>query len=342
MRHLVGRSVGGGSYHHLNVQILSYFPHITTQLCYPEYVSLYPHTHTWNHCKKHAFHCVRGSHLNIKAVFPGIEIPIIKMKRSLDRLCFIMGVSILARRHFYIETPHPHTPRIPIHSEKEQTNLSTILLVSLCQYTVSLEMFVFQVTMNISLSSICLFLSVVYVIRTTNFYFRPGGAVDKVALHVAWCCQRKVMHRIAVFHAMKNITKYAHINILITVSEFKYIKRCFFAGVHANYGPSGVHCRTSRAEYPAFCASLDSREATDDDVWASISTGHNCCTCGFTKEGTRFLVQRQFCSGSTTPGAHTCIPAGGCGTVSSTFCRHNICEYHSISYIRADSRMYVQ
>ena len=114
MRHLLGRSVGGGSYH-------LPFPHITTQLYYPECVSLYPYT--WNQCKSHAFHCVRGSHLNIKAVFPGIEITIIKMIRSLNRLCFVMGSSILARRHFYIETPPipppppppPPTPPSPTH-----------------------------------------------------------------------------------------------------------------------------------------------------------------------------------------------------------------------------------
>ena len=42
--------------------------------------------------------------LNIKTVFLGMGIPIIKIRRSSDRLIFIMGISILVRRHLYIET----------------------------------------------------------------------------------------------------------------------------------------------------------------------------------------------------------------------------------------------
>ena len=42
--------------------------------------------------------------LNIKTVFPGIAISIIKMRRSLDRLIFILGITILIKRHLHIET----------------------------------------------------------------------------------------------------------------------------------------------------------------------------------------------------------------------------------------------
>ena len=42
--------------------------------------------------------------INIKTVFPGIRVSIMKIKRSWDRLIFIMGISLLVRRHIYIET----------------------------------------------------------------------------------------------------------------------------------------------------------------------------------------------------------------------------------------------
>ena len=45
-----------------------------------------------------------GTLLNIKAVFLGVVIPMLKIRRSWDRLIFNMGISILVRRHFYIET----------------------------------------------------------------------------------------------------------------------------------------------------------------------------------------------------------------------------------------------
>ena len=46
-----------------------------------------------------------GSRFNIKNVFPGMAISIIKIIWSWDRLIFIMVMSILARRHLYIEIP---------------------------------------------------------------------------------------------------------------------------------------------------------------------------------------------------------------------------------------------
>ena len=42
--------------------------------------------------------------LNIKTVFPGMGIPMLKIRRSWDRLIFKMGIPILVRRRLYIET----------------------------------------------------------------------------------------------------------------------------------------------------------------------------------------------------------------------------------------------
>ena len=99
------------------------------------------------------------------------------------------------------------------------------------------------------------------------------------------------------------------------------------AGVLTNFGPRGVHCTTNRAEYPVFCASLDSRTATDADLLVSTRAGHACCMCGFTEEDTRFLVQTTACTGYTTPGLNQCPTASPCHRVSSTFCVHNSCKY---------------
>ena len=45
-----------------------------------------------------------GPRLNIKAVFPDIGIPIIKIRWSSDRLILIMGITFLVRQHLCIET----------------------------------------------------------------------------------------------------------------------------------------------------------------------------------------------------------------------------------------------
>ena len=45
-----------------------------------------------------------GPRLNIKTVFPMYGIPMLKIRRSRDRLIFNMGNPILVRRHLYIET----------------------------------------------------------------------------------------------------------------------------------------------------------------------------------------------------------------------------------------------
>ena len=97
-------------------------------------------------------------------------------------------------------------------------------------------------------------------------------------------------------------------------------------GVVAHYGPRGDHCSTNRAEYPAFCASLDSRTAKDADLVVSAIAGHACCMCGFTEEDTRFLVQTA-CDGYTTPGLTQCDTNSRCHRISSTYCVHNICKY---------------
>ena len=45
-----------------------------------------------------------GPPLNIKTIFPGLGIPMLKIRRSWDHLIFNMGIPILVRRHLYIET----------------------------------------------------------------------------------------------------------------------------------------------------------------------------------------------------------------------------------------------
>ena len=56
---------------------------------------------------KHLTHLVLrpGPRLNIKTVFPGMGIPMLKKGRSWDYLIFNMKNPITARRHFYIQTP---------------------------------------------------------------------------------------------------------------------------------------------------------------------------------------------------------------------------------------------
>ena len=45
-----------------------------------------------------------GPRLNIKTVFPCMEILILMIRRSWDRFIFILGIPILLRRHLYIES----------------------------------------------------------------------------------------------------------------------------------------------------------------------------------------------------------------------------------------------
>ena len=46
-----------------------------------------------------------GLRLNIKTIFPSMGIPILKIRRSQDRLISNMGIPVLVSRHLYIETP---------------------------------------------------------------------------------------------------------------------------------------------------------------------------------------------------------------------------------------------
>ena len=48
-----------------------------------------------------------GPRLNIKTIFPGMGIPMLKIRRSQDRLIFKMGIPILVRRYLYIEKTEP-------------------------------------------------------------------------------------------------------------------------------------------------------------------------------------------------------------------------------------------
>ena len=45
-----------------------------------------------------------GPYLNVRPSFPGMGIPMLKIRRSQDRLIFNMGLPILVRRHLYIKT----------------------------------------------------------------------------------------------------------------------------------------------------------------------------------------------------------------------------------------------
>ena len=49
-----------------------------------------------------------GTHFNIKTVFPGMEVHILKTRRSRDRLIFNIAILILVRRRLYIETAPGH------------------------------------------------------------------------------------------------------------------------------------------------------------------------------------------------------------------------------------------
>ena len=72
-----------------------------------------------------------GPRLNIKIVFPRYWIPVLKIKRWRDRLVFNMGISILVRRHLYIETPPTPTlpsPQDPTPHHPQQCTIWTIYI----------------------------------------------------------------------------------------------------------------------------------------------------------------------------------------------------------------------
>ena len=44
-----------------------------------------------------------GPCFNIKDIFPGVGIPIMKIRQSYDSIIFIMGIPILVRLHLYLD-----------------------------------------------------------------------------------------------------------------------------------------------------------------------------------------------------------------------------------------------
>ena len=66
-----------------------------------------------------------GPSLNIKTVFPGYGIPMLKIRRSQDRLIFNMGIPILVRRHLYIDTA-PWIQSVPGETNVCPVNLGII------------------------------------------------------------------------------------------------------------------------------------------------------------------------------------------------------------------------
>ena len=73
---------------------------------------------------------VTSPHLNIKTIFPGMGIPMLKIRRSWDRLIFNMGITILVRRHLYIDTA-PMVTSVTLGQSHDCPNTSGITLKSI-------------------------------------------------------------------------------------------------------------------------------------------------------------------------------------------------------------------
>ena len=87
--------------------------------------------YVWVYGLYHSHVCPRrdklsGPRLNIKTVFPGTGIPMLKIRRSWNRLIFNIEIPILVRRHLYTET----APRVAIAS----STLSTLFKHTLHVY----------------------------------------------------------------------------------------------------------------------------------------------------------------------------------------------------------------
>ena len=65
-----------------------------------------------------------GPRLNIKTIFPGMGILVLKIRRSWDPLIFNMGIPIMVRQYLYIET----APRLPLYN--------SLLLIPMVEITV--------------------------------------------------------------------------------------------------------------------------------------------------------------------------------------------------------------
>ena len=98
------------------------------------------------------------------------------------------------------------------------------------------------------------------------------------------------------------------------------------AGLHTSFGFTGIHCRTTRADYPRVCSELyDSRTATVADQQASFDSDHECCMCGYTDTNVQFHLQGTpgYCF-DVPRGMYTCsIGQEGCGGPSSAYCVHD-------------------
>ena len=55
-------------------------------------------------CMHHSLSVGDGHQGRLKTVFPGIGIPVIKIRQSWDRLIFIMGIPVLVRRYLNVQT----------------------------------------------------------------------------------------------------------------------------------------------------------------------------------------------------------------------------------------------
>ena len=69
----------------------------------------------------------RQGPVSIKPVFPRYRIPMLKIRRSRDRLIFNVGIPKLVRRHLYIETA-PRSPSAMILSVRWRTTCDSSML----------------------------------------------------------------------------------------------------------------------------------------------------------------------------------------------------------------------
>ena len=89
---------------------------------------------------------------NINSPFPIIWIPITTIRRSWDRRIYIMGISILVRRHLYTQTPTwwPHLYCTCIFTEKVLTVQIPSVQWSYTKYPCQRKRTYWQTTMTLS------------------------------------------------------------------------------------------------------------------------------------------------------------------------------------------------
>ena len=111
--------------------------------------------------------------------------------------------------------------------------------------------------------------------------------------------------------------------------NFSCLSLFTLTGLHCITRPIWGVCQDNETDYASSCTSVDSRLATDADLYASHRQGHSCCNCGFTNNSTLYLEQSRPCGWSTDPttppaGVHPCSTA--CDTASNTsniYCMHD-------------------